>query len=86
MPSPPIFVAIAAYSDPELPRTLHDALAQARWPDRLRFGMRLGQDLVYPRTEMPERDLVVDARPAAQHGQLFVRLVQLLGQAADIGG
>ncbi len=39
MSSPLIFVAIAAYSDPELPRTLRDALEQARWPDRLRFGI-----------------------------------------------
>jgi hypothetical protein len=36
---PQIFVAIAAYTDPELPRTLRDALETARWPDRLRFGI-----------------------------------------------
>ncbi len=36
---PQIFVAIAAYTDPELPRTLRDALETARWPDRLCFGV-----------------------------------------------
>lgn len=37
--TPQIFVAIAAYTDPELPRTLLDALETARHPDRLRFGI-----------------------------------------------
>ncbi len=36
---PKIFVAIAAYTDPELPRTLRDALQTAHSPDRLRFGI-----------------------------------------------
>jgi len=39
MSQPQIFVAIAAYTDPELPRTLRDALETARRPDRLRFGI-----------------------------------------------
>ena len=34
-----IFVSVAAYRDPELVRTLADCLAQAREPDRLRFGI-----------------------------------------------
>ncbi|MEM9302137.1 MAG: GlcNAc-transferase family protein [Pseudomonadota bacterium] len=34
-----IFVAIAAYADPELPRTLRDCSAMARNPDDLRFGI-----------------------------------------------
>jgi hypothetical protein len=34
-----IFVAIASYSDPELPRTLRDCIEMARFPDRLRFGI-----------------------------------------------
>ena len=34
-----IFVAIAAYADPELPRTLRDCIAMARRPDALRFGI-----------------------------------------------
>jgi len=36
---PTIFVSIASYSDPELPRTLDDCLAKARYPERLRFGI-----------------------------------------------
>ncbi|MEM7584915.1 MAG: GlcNAc-transferase family protein [Acidobacteriota bacterium] len=39
MSSQRIFVAIAAFTDPELPRTLRDALDNARAPDRLRFGI-----------------------------------------------
>lgn len=40
MSSPPrIFVAVAAYTDPELPRTLADALETAHDADRLRFGI-----------------------------------------------
>lgn len=39
-PSPKtLFVAIASYADPELPRTLEDCSAMARWPDGLRFGI-----------------------------------------------
>jgi hypothetical protein len=34
-----IFVAIASYADPELPRTLEDCSAMARSPDDLRFGI-----------------------------------------------
>ena len=34
-----IFIAIAAYTDPELPRTLRNASAMARHPDALRFGI-----------------------------------------------
>lgn len=34
-----IFVAIAAYCDPLLPRTLDDCLARARHPQNLRFGI-----------------------------------------------
>lgn len=48
MPTPSIFVAIAAYTDPELPRTLRDALEQARWPDRLRFGICWQADADHP--------------------------------------
>lgn len=36
---PTIFVAIAAYSDPELPKTLDNCLAMARHPQNLRFGI-----------------------------------------------
>jgi len=41
---PRIFVAIASYADPELPRTLEDCSAMARWPERLRFGICWQQD------------------------------------------
>jgi len=34
-----IFVSIASYTDPELPRTLRDCLDNARWPADLRFGI-----------------------------------------------
>lgn len=43
-----IFVAIASYSDPELPRTLDDASAMARWPDALRFGVCWQSDIKQP--------------------------------------
>lgn len=36
---PRIFVSIAAYRDPELVPTIRDCLAQARHPERLRFGI-----------------------------------------------
>jgi hypothetical protein len=39
-----IFVAIASYADPELPRTLRDCIAMARHADRLSFGICLQQD------------------------------------------
>ncbi len=34
-----IFVSIASYTDPELPRTLDSCLANARHPENLRFGI-----------------------------------------------
>ena len=36
---PKIFVSIASYCDPELPRTLDNCLATARYPENLRFGL-----------------------------------------------
>jgi hypothetical protein len=39
-----IFVAIASYADPELPRTLRDLSGMARRPERLRFGICWQQD------------------------------------------
>ncbi|MEM1182623.1 MAG: GlcNAc-transferase family protein [Acidobacteriota bacterium] len=59
-PSPSIFVAIASYADPELPRTLRDALETARTPDRLRFGICLQDD--------PDRPLDVSE---FRHSPLF---------------
>ncbi len=43
-----IFVAIAAYTDPELPRTLRSALDAADDPARLRFGICWQGDPVRP--------------------------------------
>jgi len=34
-----IFISIASYRDPELVPTIESCLAQARWPDQLRFGI-----------------------------------------------
>jgi len=45
---PTIFVSIASYSDPELPRTLDDCLANARYPERLRFGICWQYDTAEP--------------------------------------
>lgn len=36
---PTIFVSIASYCDPELPQTLDDCLANASYPQNLRFGI-----------------------------------------------
>ena len=43
-----IFVAIASYADPELPRTLRDCIAQADKPDGLRFGVCVQEDRLAP--------------------------------------
>ena len=43
-----IFVAIASYADPELPRTLRDCIAQADKPDDLRFGICVQEDRLAP--------------------------------------
>ena len=43
-----VFVAIAAYTDPELPRTLGDAIAEAAYPDELRFGVCWQADPQHP--------------------------------------
>lgn len=34
-----LFISVAAYCDPVLPFTLRRAYTQARWPERLRFGV-----------------------------------------------
>ena len=34
-----LFISIASYCDPVLPFTIRRAYTQARWPDRLRFGI-----------------------------------------------
>lgn len=45
---PGIFVSIASYSDPELPRTLDSCLANARHPENLRFGICWQHDIDVP--------------------------------------
>ncbi|MEO0436655.1 MAG: GlcNAc-transferase family protein [Pseudomonadota bacterium] len=45
---PQIFVAVASYADPELPRTLQDCIATAENPDRLRFGICAQHDPQVP--------------------------------------
>ena len=34
-----IFIQIASYRDPELPKTLHDCINNANKPENLRFGI-----------------------------------------------
>jgi hypothetical protein len=48
MGCPKIFVSIASYCDPELPRTLDDCLSNARHPERLRFGICWQFDAKHP--------------------------------------
>ncbi len=43
-----IFVSIASYADPELPRTLRACLDNARWPGDLRFGICWQADPLAP--------------------------------------
>jgi hypothetical protein len=43
-----IFVSIASYTDPDLPRTLRDCLDNARWPGDLRFGICWQADAAAP--------------------------------------
>lgn len=45
---PQIFVAIASYADPELPRTLRDCMSMAAAPEELSFGICLQQDPTNP--------------------------------------
>jgi hypothetical protein len=39
MQKPRIFIQVASYRDPELPLTISDAIKNAKYPDRLRFGI-----------------------------------------------
>ncbi len=56
---PQIFVAIASYTDPELPRTLRDAIETASAPDSLRFGICWQRD---PKAPVPLEDFRRDPR------------------------
>lgn len=63
-----IFVAIASYADPELPRTLGDCSATARWADRLRFGICWQFD--------PQQPIDVDRFKADSRFRFIDRTVQ----------
>lgn len=65
---PQIFVVIAAYADPELPRTLRDCSAMARSPDRLRFGICWQQD--------PDRPIDIEEFRADPRFRIVDRTVQ----------
>lgn len=49
-----IFVAIAAYREPELRRTIESCVAMAAEPDRLRFGVCLQYDIDGPPETQPD--------------------------------
>ncbi len=56
---PTIFIAIASYNDPELPRTLLDAISMAANPEALRFGICWQADESIP---IPLEDFRSDER------------------------
>jgi len=74
---PTIFVAIAAYADPELPRTLRDALEQARFPENLRFGICWQSDPVQcidlERFRRDARFRLIDTTTAESRGGPWAR-------------
>lgn len=74
---PTIFVAIAAYADPELPRTLRDALEQARFPEKLRFGICWQSDPVQridlERFRRDARFRLIDTTTAESRGGPWAR-------------
>lgn len=54
VPNDKIFVAIAAYREPELRRTIESCIAMATQPGRLRFGVCLQYDLAGPPETQPD--------------------------------
>lgn len=54
VPNDEIFVAIAAYREPELRRTIESCVANASRPERLRFGVCLQYDLDGPPETQPD--------------------------------
>ena len=54
-----IFISIASYTDPELPRTLRDCIDNARWPADLRFGICWQED---PDAPVPLNEFRSDGR------------------------
>lgn len=65
---PLIFIAIASYTDPELPRTLQDCSAMARRPENLRFGICWQQD--------PNHSINVDVFKADSRFRFIDRTIQ----------
>lgn len=61
-PDPEIFVALAAYRDPELVATIESCQANAAAPERLRFGIHLQFDDERPGAERDCLDEVAFAR------------------------
>lgn len=70
-----IFVSIAAYRDPELIPTIEDALAKARWPERLRFGIcwQHGRNEPPPPTLDGDRMRVLDVPWRESRGACWAR-------------
>jgi len=68
---PDVFVAIAADADPELPLTLRDASEQARFSDRLRFGICWQAD---PKGPISPAEFRRSPRPSPVEGQRAKRL------------
>ena len=61
-PDDTIFVAIAAYREPELRRTIDSCVEMARHPEHLRFGVCLQHDHDGPPETQPD---CLDGHPAA---------------------
>ena len=53
VPNQNVFVAIAAYREPELRRTIENCIETAAHPERLRFGVCLQYDLDGPAETQP---------------------------------
>jgi hypothetical protein len=76
-----IFVSIASYCDPVLPFTLEQAVATARWPDRLHFGI-VDQSPEPPKMTRPEgvdpaRLTYVRLDPVYARGPCWARAVAM---------
>lgn len=72
-----IFIAIASYADPELPRTLDDCVAMARSPENLRFGICWQGDPNVPinldRFRADSRFRFIDRTVGESHGGPWAR-------------
>ena len=77
-----IFVAIASYADPELPRTLEDCIANAEKPEHLRFGICAQEDASAP---VPLDKFYCDKRFRFQRRQSMVGASSTAGNLASCG-